>query len=45
MGPIAEVLAELGPDGMAQIRELCREALGPGPFTVEARAWAALGRA
>ena len=34
------LLAELGPERVAQLRELCREALPPAPFTVEARAWA-----
>ena len=45
VGPISQVFAELGPERVARIRELCREALPPPPFTVEARAWAVVGRA
>ena len=44
VGPIADVFAELGPERVAQLRELCREALPPAPFTVEARAWAVSAR-
>jgi ubiquinone/menaquinone biosynthesis C-methylase UbiE len=44
VGPISEVFAELGPERVAQLRELCREALPPAPFTVEARAWAVSAR-
>ena len=40
VGPISDVFAELGPERVAEIRELCREALPSAPFTVEARAWA-----
>ena len=45
VGPISQVFVELGPERVARIRELCREALPPPPFTVEARAWAVVGRA
>jgi SAM-dependent methyltransferase len=45
VGPIAEVFAELRPERVAQLRELCRKALPPAPFTVEARAWAVCARA
>ena len=45
VGPIADVFAELGPERVAQLRELCREALPPAPFTVEARAWAVSAQA
>jgi SAM-dependent methyltransferase len=45
VGPIADVFAELGPERVAQLRELCREALPPAPFTVEARAWAVSAKA
>jgi SAM-dependent methyltransferase len=45
VGPISDVFAELGPERVAQLRELCREALPPAPFTVEARAWAVSAKA
>jgi SAM-dependent methyltransferase len=45
VGPISQVFDELGPEKVAELRELCREALGPGPFTVEARCWAVRGSA
>ncbi len=45
VGPTSEAFAELGPERVAQIRERCREALPPAPFTVEARAWAVCARA
>jgi SAM-dependent methyltransferase len=45
VGTIAGVFAELGPERVAQLRELCREALPSPPFTIEARAWAVCGRA
>jgi SAM-dependent methyltransferase len=44
VGPIATVLAELGPDRVARLREICRAELPPAPFVVEARAWAVRGR-
>jgi SAM-dependent methyltransferase len=40
VGPIAEVLEELGPEGVTQLRERCRALLPEPPFTLEARAWA-----
>jgi SAM-dependent methyltransferase len=45
VGPTSEAFAELGPERVAQVRERCREALPPAPFTVEARAWAVCARA
>jgi SAM-dependent methyltransferase len=45
VGPTAQVLQELGPERVAQLRELCRQALPSGPFTVDARCWAVRGRA
>ena len=45
VGPIAGVFAELGPKRVAQLRDLCREALPPPPFTIDARAWAVCARA
>jgi ubiquinone/menaquinone biosynthesis C-methylase UbiE len=45
VGPIGEAFAELGPERVAQLRELCREALPPAPFTIDARAWAVCARA
>jgi ubiquinone/menaquinone biosynthesis C-methylase UbiE len=45
VGTTAGVFAELGPERVARLRELCREALPPPPFTIEARAWAVCSRA
>jgi SAM-dependent methyltransferase len=45
VGPTAQVLAELGPERVARVRELCRAALPPAPFVLESRAWAVCGRA
>jgi ubiquinone/menaquinone biosynthesis C-methylase UbiE len=45
VGPIAQVFAELGPEKVAELRELCREELPDPPFTIEARAWAVCARA
>jgi SAM-dependent methyltransferase len=45
VGTTAGVFAELGPERVAQLRELCREALPPPPFTIDARAWAVCARA
>jgi hypothetical protein len=44
VGPIADVFAEPGPQRVAQLHELCREALPPPPFTIDARAWAVSAR-
>jgi SAM-dependent methyltransferase len=43
VGPVGEFIAALDDAGRARLRELCREALPPEPFTVDARAWAARG--
>jgi SAM-dependent methyltransferase len=40
VGPTALVLAELGPERAARLRDRCRELLPQAPFTLEARAWA-----
>jgi ubiquinone/menaquinone biosynthesis C-methylase UbiE len=40
VGTISGVLAELGPERVAQLRDRCRELLPEAPFTLEARAWA-----
>lgn len=45
VGTIADVFDALGPERVAELRELCRRALPPAPFIVEARAWAVSGRA
>jgi SAM-dependent methyltransferase len=45
VGPTAAVFGELGPERVKRIRDLCREALPPAPFTVEARAWAVRAKA
>ena len=44
VGPAGSYVAGLAPDRQAALRERCRAALGPGPFTIVARAWAARGR-
>jgi hypothetical protein len=38
-------LAELGADGRARLREACRALLPEGNFTLNARAWLAVGTA
>ena len=43
VGPIGAFIDALDNGGRARLRELCREALPPEPFTVNARAWAARG--
>jgi SAM-dependent methyltransferase len=45
VGPAGAYTIGLEPDRQAALRERCRERLGPGPFTVVARAWAARGTA
>ncbi len=43
VGPIGEFINGLDQAQLARLRELCREALPPEPFTINARAWAARG--
>lgn len=43
VGPAGAYVASLTAEGRAQLRARCREMLGPGPFTIAARAWAARG--
>jgi SAM-dependent methyltransferase len=43
VGPIGAFVGALDDAGRARLRELCREALPPEPFTLNARAWAARG--
>ena len=45
VGPAGEHLASLSPEQQERVRELCREALPEGPFTLTARAWFARGTA
>jgi hypothetical protein len=45
VGPAGGYAAGLEPGRQAQLRDLCREKLGPAPFVVSARAWAARGLA
>jgi SAM-dependent methyltransferase len=45
VGPAGVYVASLSPERQAELRERCRAALGDGPFTVVARAWAARGTA
>jgi ubiquinone/menaquinone biosynthesis C-methylase UbiE len=43
VGPAGEVAQQLGPDGLAALRERARSDLGDGPFAIDAVAWAARG--
>jgi len=45
VGPAGVFLRSLSPDQRARIRGACRAALPAGPFTLDARAWYARGRA
>jgi SAM-dependent methyltransferase len=39
VGPAGQLVAALDADRHAQLRELCLDALGPGPFSTHAQAW------
>ena len=41
VGPAGAYLAALDAERQAEIRDRCRDALGSGPVTINARAWAA----
>lgn len=43
VGPAGEHLASLTDDQRSRVRELCRAELPEGPFSLEARAWCAVG--
>jgi len=43
VGPAGAHTAQLDAEGRAELREACRRALPPAPFTVTASAWAARG--
>lgn len=43
VGPAGAYVATLGADARMALRERCRADLGPGPFVIPARAWAARG--
>jgi SAM-dependent methyltransferase len=45
VGPAGAYVATLPPDRQLALSERCRDELGPGPFVVPARAWAARGSA
>jgi SAM-dependent methyltransferase len=45
VGPAGQYLASLPPDAQVRLREGCRAALPPGPFSLTARAWYARGTA
>jgi hypothetical protein len=45
VGPAGAYVATLAPDRQLALSERCRDELGPGPFVVPARAWAARGSA
>jgi ubiquinone/menaquinone biosynthesis C-methylase UbiE len=43
VGPAGAYVTSLDPDGQEELRERCRERLGPGPFALESRAGTARG--
>jgi SAM-dependent methyltransferase len=43
VGPAGQHLASLSAARRAQVRDACRAELPPGPFSLEARAWCAIG--
>lgn len=45
VAPAGAFVQSLDPERRQQLRDRCRELLGPAPFTVVARAWAARGTA
>jgi SAM-dependent methyltransferase len=45
VGPVGVYVAGLDPERREQLRERCRDRLPTPPFTLQARAWAARGRA
>ncbi|HEX2085287.1 MAG TPA: class I SAM-dependent methyltransferase [Solirubrobacteraceae bacterium] len=45
VGPAGQVLAALPPDRQERVRELCRQAMPDGAFSLTARAWFARGAA
>jgi len=45
VGPAGQYLASLPPELQVRVREACRAALPPGPFSLTARAWYARGTA
>ncbi len=45
VGPAGAYLRSLDPERREKLREVCRERLGPGPFDLDARVWAARGSA
>ena len=44
VGPAGAYVSSLDRGRMAELRELCRQTLGPAPFTISAIAWAARGK-
>jgi SAM-dependent methyltransferase len=45
VGPAGMYLRSLESDRQAEVRDRCRQRLGPGPFVIESRVWAARGHA
>jgi ubiquinone/menaquinone biosynthesis C-methylase UbiE len=45
VGPAGVYTASLDPERQNDLRERCRQRVGPAPFTIESRAWTARGRA
>jgi len=43
VGPAGSYVSSLDEDRKAAVQQRCREILGPGPLTVQARVWAARG--
>jgi SAM-dependent methyltransferase len=43
VGPAGVYVTSLEPEPQTALRKRCNEVLGPGPFTIESRAWSARG--
>ena len=43
VGPAGVYVTSLEPERQTALRKRCNEVLGPGPFTIESRAWTARG--
>jgi len=43
VGPAGGYVTSLEPERQTALRKRCNEVLGPGPFTIESRAWSARG--
>jgi hypothetical protein len=43
VGPAGVYVTSLEPERQTALRKRCNEVLGPGPLTIESRAWSARG--